>query len=68
MRAKTNERAFLERSDEFKYCKRCVLNTDVANLNTSSTSGHQVNSNTAAKQESLEQFNVKLMQVISVDK
>lgn len=37
-------------------------------LNTSSTSGHQVNSNTAAKQESLEQFNVKLMQVISVDK
>lgn len=55
---------FLSLQMESNITKDEVLNTDVANLNTSSTSGQQVNSNTAAKQDSLEQFNVKLMQVI----
>lgn len=48
--------------------KDASLNNDVTNQNPSSTSGQQVISNTAAKEDTLEQFNIKLMQVIWFDK
>lgn len=44
---------FLSLQMDLNIAKDEALYTDVANLNTSSTSGQQVNSNTAAKQESL---------------